>query len=169
MRHPVSAIVAVFLLAAPPVSSQTPDSARISPQRIIGIFDAQSGVPLEGVQVRDAFSGTFALTSSTGTAQLGFLTVRGAAYLVGLRKLGYQPRQIVLNAEDTTSVTEVMERFVELAPIVTTERYRIDRDAGLWAGFEQRCQSTSVTCFRGEDLAKMPSANIADFSCMRPV
>jgi hypothetical protein len=57
----------------------------------------------------------------------------------------------------------VLEPVAMLAPVVTTERYRIDRDAGAWEGFEQRCQSKSVTCIRNEDLEKRPTSNLADF------
>ncbi|MDB4916910.1 MAG: hypothetical protein JWM95_4554 [Gemmatimonadetes bacterium] len=157
-----------MLVAVPRMSSQIPDTARVTSRRIIGVFDAQSAAPLEGVQVRNMFSGTFALTSSTGTAHLGLLAASGTASIIELRKLGYQPKHLFIGSEDTTSVTEVLERLVELAPIVTTERYRVDRDAGLWAGFEQRCQSGSATCFRAEDLAKRPSVNLADFLVHAP-
>jgi hypothetical protein len=142
--------------------SQITDSTRVA-SRIIGVFDARSGLPLGGVQVRDVFSGTVAATSATGNARLNFLTFRGGAAVVELAKLGYQAKQIIVSRDDTVSVTETMEPYVELAPVVTTEKYRLDRDAGRWAGFEQRCQTTSVTCFRDSDLQKNPAANLADF------
>jgi hypothetical protein len=142
--------------------SQTPDSTRVS-RRIIGIFDARTGTPLRGVQVRDVFSGAAVATTATGTAPLSFLTFRGSAAVVELAKLGYQAKQIIVTRADTASITEVMEPYVELAPVVTTEKYRIDRDAGKWEGFEQRCQTTSVTCIRNSDLEKSPAANLADF------
>jgi hypothetical protein len=119
--------------------------------------------PLPGVQVRDAFSGPYVVTSATGTARLGFLTFRGAGAVVELRKLGYEAKQLVVSSADTASITEVLDPVVALAPVVTIEKYRIDRDAGRRDGFEQRCQSKSVTCIRNEDLEKRPSANLADF------
>jgi hypothetical protein len=155
---------AIALVAActSPMMSQAPDSTRGS-TRLIGVFDIRTGAPLPGVQVRDVFSGATAVTTATGTARLTFLTFRGDASVVELMKLGYQAKRIVVVRTDTTSITEVMEPFVELAPVVTTEKYRIDRDAGRWDGFEHRCQSTSVTCIRTTDLEKNPSANLADF------
>jgi len=145
------------------VQSQTPDSARRPTMRIIGVFDSRNGEPLPGVQVRDVFSGTFAMTTATGTARLTFLTFRGDAAFIELRKLGFEAKQIIVSRGDTASLTEVLEPVAMLAPVVTTERYRIDRDAGAWAGFEQRCQSKSVTCIRNEDLEKRPTSNLADF------
>jgi len=145
------------------VFSQATDSTRQAPARIIGVFDARSGQPLQGVQVRDAFSGSYVMTTATGTARLDFLTFRGAAAVVELRKLGYEAKQVMVSRADTASITEVLEPAVTLAPVVTTEKYRVDRDGGRWEGFEQRCQSRSVTCFRTDDLERRPTANLADF------
>jgi hypothetical protein len=164
MRSLTIALIAAW---SPVMMSQTPDSARGS-GRIIGVFDARTGAPLPGVQVRDAFSGTVVATTATGTASLSFLTFRGGAAFVQLAKLGYQAKQIIVARADTESITEVMEPYVELAPVVTTERYRIDRDPGKWAGFEQRCGTTSVTCIRNADLEKNPSGNLADFLIHAP-
>lgn len=145
------------------VAAQTADSARQSSARIIGIFDARTGESLRGVQVRDAFEGSYVMSSATGTARLDFLTFRGGAAFVELRKLGYEAKQVIVSRADTASITEVLEPAVTLAPVVTTEKYRIDRDVGRWDGFEQRCQSRSVTCIRNEDLERRPAANLADF------
>ena len=144
------------------MSGQTPDAARKAAPRIIGIFDSRTGEPLVGVQVRDSSTGTYAVTTATGTAALNFVTFRGAAAVVELRKLGYQPKDIVVRLADTTAITETLEPVVTLAPVVTTAQYRLDRDVGRWEGLDQRCQSKSVTCFRIADLEKRPSANLAD-------
>src|SRR6185437_9856471 len=49
------------------------------------------------------------------------------------------------------------EPVATLAPVVTTETYRLDRDEGHWAGFERRCQRATVTCFRDSDLVAQTS------------
>jgi hypothetical protein len=157
--HCALAIAAAALAAA----AQTPDSARKPALRIIGVFSSRTGEPVPGVQVRDAFSGSYVVTTATGTARLNFLTFRGAAAVVELRKVGYEAKQLILSRADTTAITELLEPAVTLAPVITTEKYRIDLDAGKWDGFETRCHSKSVTCFRNEDLEKQPVANLADF------
>lgn len=162
-RVHVRATIATLVICAARATGQTPDSARVTTPRLIGIFDARTGAPLAGVQVRDAFSGTYAVTTATGTAGLSFLTYRGTAAFVELRQLGYQAKQLLVTQGDTTSITEVMEPFTELAPVITSATYRLDLDAGQCAGFEQRCQSKSVTCIRHEELEKRPAANLADF------
>jgi len=153
--------IAILAALAAPLRSQSDSASRRLP-RIIGVFESRSGQPVEGVQVRDLFSGDYALTTSTGTAALSFLSFRGAAAMIELRKLGYQAKQILVSRADTAPITEVLGPVVELAPMVTTEKFRIQLDAGQWSGFEQRCQSISVTCIRDDDLAKKPSANLAD-------
>jgi hypothetical protein len=162
VRRALAAMVAGAALV-PPLAAQMPDSARKPAARIIGVYDSRTGTPLPGVQVRDAFSGTYALTSATGTVSLTFLTIRGAAALIELRKLGYQPKQLVISGADSTPITELLDPVVMLGAVVTTAKYQIDRDAGTWAGFEQRCQSNSATCIRAADLNARPSANLADF------
>jgi hypothetical protein len=160
----MTAAVAVAIALATPFGGRaTAQDSTHAASRLIGIFDVRTGNPLGGVLVVDALSGTYAVTTATGTARLDFLTFRGTATFVELRKLGYQPKEVLVSRTDTVSITEVMEPFVELAPVVSTERYRIDRDPGLWSGFETRCQSKSVTCIRNDQIEKRPSANLADF------
>jgi TonB-dependent receptor-like protein len=169
----VARAIALIAVCARPMIGQTPDSARVQSERVqsarlIGVFDARTGAPLSGVRVLDTFSGTSAVTTNTGTVRLSFLTFRGGAAVVELGKLGYQAKRIIVGRSDTTSITEIMEPFVELAPIVATEKYSIDRDAGRWDGFERRCQSRLVTCIRNDALEKRPAANLADFLVHAP-
>jgi hypothetical protein len=158
----------LVIVGATAADGQVADSARVPAGRIIGVFDAEAGTPLEGVRIVDAFSGSYVVTTQTGTARLDFLTFRGAAAFVELRKLGYEPKQIVVSRADTVAITETMQRLTILPQVTTTAKYRIDRDPGRWEGFEDRCRSGSVTCIRSEDLEQKPAANIADFLVHAP-
>jgi hypothetical protein len=131
--------------------------------RLLGVFDQATGEPVIGVQVRDEFSGAYALTTVTGTVRLTFLSFRGNAAVVRLMKIGYEPKTVLLAQGDTAALTEVLQRVPMLAPVVTTERYRLDRDEGRWDGFARRCEQRTITCFTDSTLAAKPSSNMADF------
>jgi hypothetical protein len=158
------AVAFATLAAAWPAGRAISQSAPPAPPaRLLGVFDQNTGEPVIGVQVRDEFSGTYALTTATGTVRLSFLSFRGNAAAVRLTKIGYEPKTVLLAQADTAPLTEVLERVPMLAPMVTTERYRLDRDEGRWDGFSRRCEQRTVTCFTESTLAAKPSSNMADF------
>jgi hypothetical protein len=159
--------VALFAALATSVHAQSRDTTK-APPRMIGVYDAKTGEPLTGVQVRDGFSGDYAMTTTTGTAVLTFVTFRGAAGLIELKKLGYEPKRIYLDRDDDTPITELLNPVQTLAPVITNEKYRIDRDAGLRDGFDVRCAAKNVTCVRDSTLASHPLLNIADFLIRAP-
>lgn len=150
------------------VTAQKRDSSGTAHVRIIGIFDGKTGDPVAGVQVRDSFSGDFALSTITGTVALSFVTFRGDAAVVELRKLGYAPMQLFLTRGDEAPLTEIMEPVPMLAPVLTTEKYRLDRDAGLREGFDVRCAAKNITCVRDSTLLAHPLVNMADLLLTAP-
>jgi hypothetical protein len=156
----IMAAATIFTSTVSIASAQTTDAARAARSRIIGVFDGRSGEPLAGVQVRDIFTGTATTTTATGTASLGFVTFHGEAGLIDLRKIGYEVSRVVVSRNDT-ALTEIMEPIVELEPVVSNERYRIDLDPGTWSTFEQRCQSKSVTCIRDHELEQRQTSSMA--------
>ena len=141
-------------------AAQASQPSHASP--LLGVFDSATGQPISGVQVRDEFSGAYAMTTVTGTVRLTYLSFRGSAAFVRLMKLGYEPKSVIVAAGDTTPITEVLNRVATLGPVVTTERYRIDRDDGQWSGFARRCSQRTVTCFHDSTLASKPLSNMAD-------
>jgi hypothetical protein len=163
----VAGIFAVAL-AGSAYAQVTDSTHRGSSTRLLGVFDAQTGAPLPGVQVRDGFTGAYALTSETGTVRLGFLSYRGTAAVVQLMKIGFQPKTIVIDRADTASITEVLNQVPTLDPVITTAHFNIGRDPGRWDGFARRCEVRQVTCFREADFAGHPSDNIADLLLKAP-
>jgi hypothetical protein len=78
--------------------------------RVLGIYDAASGDPLEGVSVVDTASKTKALTTATGTVTLVFLPE--GTNTVRLAKPGYVDRtfDLSISARDTMPITLLLDR-----------------------------------------------------------
>lgn len=78
--------------------------------RLLGVFDAESGAPLEGVEVMDVRTGARMNTSDTGTAHLAFLPDGGGT--VRLSRPGYQPIElpVKISPTDTIPITLIMSR-----------------------------------------------------------
>jgi hypothetical protein len=155
--------VLLLALAIPPApaDAQTPapdaQGADVIPRyryRVLGLFDKQTGGPIEGADVIDVLSGNSVKTTSTGTASLLFMPDGGG--LVRIRKLGYEMQTIMLpiSPTDTIPVTMVLERATELPAVVTTataERYLSPQ----LRGFEDRRLNHNTGYFISEaDLRK---------------
>jgi hypothetical protein len=127
------------------------------PSRLIGVYDASTGEPVVGVNIRDSVSGSSVQTSNTGSALLSFVEFIGPFAWIEARKIGYQPVHIRLNARDTTAITLLIERAVALPAVVATAPYRLDTDPGNRDGFERRCAVRNVSCVRGDVISAYPA------------
>jgi hypothetical protein len=132
-------LCAAFASAATRADGQAPSAPTAASRgRVLGVFSAQTGDPIEGAQVIDMVSRTSALTTGTGTVSLAFLADTGS--LVRVQKLGYQPATLVVSTarEDTLPVTVMLRAAPPALPAVVTRapatRYR---SPGLQA-FEER-------------------------------
>jgi len=88
--------------------------------RVLGVFDADTGDPLEGADVSDAATGIVSRTTKTGTVALILRDTSGT--LVGSKKVGYQPitQTVSTGLTDTVPVTVLMLKSgFALAPIIT--------------------------------------------------
>ena len=113
------------LWAAPAFSFAQSDTAPRRPfiGRILGVFDALSGEPIDGVEVFDMLSKSSALTTTTGTVALSFVDSGGS--IIRLRKLGYEAQLLtVSNRADDVPITAVLRRSGVVLPTVTTKAAR---------------------------------------------
>jgi hypothetical protein len=154
LRLPRTFVLAMMCLAATGIATaQTPEPPRtaVTPpyrNRILGVFDGESGEPIEGAQVIDAFSHVSALTTATGTVSLIFLP--GGGSMVQIKKVGYQPMTLVVEIApaDTIPLTVVLNRTasapgggVQTLPAVVTKDSATHYISPGLTGFEERRRS----------------------------
>jgi len=132
MRPPsinVSVVVGALVMVAP-LQAQNPTlpplrdpvaSVERFPIRVIGVFDESSGQPIPSVEISETATGTSVMTSTTGSANLGFIVPKGGE--IRLRKIGFeeQTMTISMTPADTLPITIVMKRVAELPAVVTKD------------------------------------------------
>jgi hypothetical protein len=110
-----AAVLLPIFLVAPSVSAQQRDTTMVRTRvRVLGVFDRQTGEPIEGVEVRDYSNGFMALTTRTGTVALLLTDTLGT--LVNIKKIGFVPQTIMLGTalKDTVPLTIDMLRTGQL-------------------------------------------------------
>ena len=143
--------------------------------RILGVYDARTGDPVEGADIIDVLSGNSMKTTSTGTVTLLFLPDGGG--LVRIRKLGYgvQTQMVSISPADTLPLTLMIEKVTELAGVTVVDSAPHYRSPGL-RGFEERRLHAATGSYiteaqmRKEDgrpigmalLAHIPTLNIME-------
>ena len=129
-RPRLAALVAVACLILPTaISAQKAKPKSDSTQmvhtrmRVLGVFDRQTGEPIEGVEVRDYNSGLSSITTRTGTVALLLEDTLGT--LVNIKKVGYTPQTLMVGTgmTDTIPLTIDMLRAGQLlaTTIVTAD------------------------------------------------
>jgi hypothetical protein len=139
----VARVVAVALLSATSAMAQTP--------RLIGVYSAASGEPIEGVEVLDMESKTSALTTKTGTVSLSFLP--NGTSLLRMRKLGYESftTVVTISPSDTLPVTVLLKPTVQTLPTVVSKDSAPKHLSPGLRDFEERRRSGIHGSFVGED------------------
>jgi hypothetical protein len=109
-----AAIPTAFAQAPAAPAPRTP-AVPLHRLRVLGVFDAESGAPVEGAEVADALNRVSALTTSTGTVSLIFLPEGGN--MVQVKKVGYQPTMLAveIGPPDTLPITVVLNRVAPAA------------------------------------------------------
>jgi hypothetical protein len=100
--------------------AQTPTPVRPRDARIVGVFDEGTGKPIEGAQVRDLATGTWASTTATGTVDLFFSDT--TLVLIRIAQIGYQPITLPVDnsRRGALPLTVTLTPIPTLDPVVTT-------------------------------------------------
>ena len=88
--------------------------------RLIGVYDEETGEPLESVDVTDFFSGITSRTTKTGTTAL--ILSGTSSTFIRIKKVGYQPITLPIRNRlaDTTPITATLIRAGHVLPAVIT-------------------------------------------------
>lgn len=88
--------------------------------RLLGVYDGQTGSPIEGAEVVDRMQKMTAKTTATGTVTLVFLPDGGS--LVHVQKIGYQPKDmfVAISPADTVPVMVLLEPVATVLPTMVT-------------------------------------------------
>lgn len=167
LRVAVAAISCAFvacLIATPRTLAAQSDTGRVETLRLIGILDNKSGDWIDRATVRDTL-GNETYTTRFGVATLNVLTPIAGYYLLEIRKEGYAPRRVRMRADTAFQIMFALDRnplgnATQLPAVVTTERQRLQDDAGERRGFFDRCQMKTVQCVGRVDLDKEPTGSL---------
>lgn len=92
------------LEAPPPIS---PTAFR---NRLLGVFDIETGEAIAAMRITDVTSGTYAMTTSTGTVSLAFLPEGTSTIQLRHTAYGDTTMQVTISAKDTLPLTLVLAR-----------------------------------------------------------
>ena len=125
MRFATSSSIAIACVAfASALASAQTSAASASLQyrgRLLGVYNAQTGDPIEGAEVVDLFSKTKALTTATGTVTLSFLPEGGS--MIRVSKIGFSPETNVvpITPADTAPFMILLRPLAQTLPAVVTK------------------------------------------------
>ena len=127
-----------FAAAAQDVSGSVPAAMRYR-YRLLGVYDRDTGDPIEVVEVSDVLSGTKTMTNKSGVISLFFLPEGGG--IVRLRKLGYelQTLPVSISPSDTLPVTVVLARAQQLPTVIVKDS--LSPISANLRGFEERAKA----------------------------
>ena len=131
--------------------------------KLLGISDRNTGEWIERAIVRDTL-GHELLSSKSGLVALNALTPVLGAYLLEVRKPGYQTQRVRIPenaAEFMIALEPDAVGATKLPAVVTEARVSLESDPGLADGFFRRCEA-GVKCVGRRDLDLHPTAGVPD-------
>jgi hypothetical protein len=131
--------------------------------KLLGIYDRSTGQWIERAVVRDTL-GHELLSSKSGLVALNALAPVLGAYLLEVRKPGYQTLRVRIQenaAEFMIALEPDTVTAATLPAVVTEARMSLEADPGLADGFFRRCEA-GVKCVGRRDLDLHPTAGLPD-------
>ncbi|MDB4877898.1 MAG: hypothetical protein JWM41_4344 [Gemmatimonadetes bacterium] len=159
-------LIPVLALAveALPLRAQTP-GAPAAPSyrhRLLGVFNAQTGDPVEGAEVVDVMQRVSALTTKTGTVTLVFLPEGGS--LLKIQKIGFEPTSLVvaISPADTLPVTIMLNPAAQVLPTMVTKDSAPHYISPGLRAFEERRKTGMGHFIAGDELRKNDNSTMTN-------
>jgi hypothetical protein len=168
MRLASMTIMLVLIAGTAVAQTHAAGTATVRP-RILGVFDENTGEPVEGARVTDVLSGTFATTTNTGTVSLNFLPDSGS--LVRVQKIGYQTQTMLVAVirGDSAPITLVLKHITELPGVVTRADSARQFLSPALRGFEERRAAHAGGYFIDEaELRKLDNSTVGEVARRLP-
>ena len=158
----------VTVLAATLATAQ--DSAKVTPRsvgRILGVFDTESGLPLEGADVVDRIGGGVARTQRAGLVGMAAFRSQNDSAVVTVRKIGYADTTILVmvGAADTVP-TQIFLRHVTALDSVIVNATEVEHLPLHLRDFEDRvrdAKETGAKTIGPGDMRKNDGRRLYDF------
>jgi hypothetical protein len=152
----------LLLTASLAAAQQTGTSVASYRARVVGVFDFNTGAPIEGAEVVDMMSGTVAVTTRTGTVSLAFLPDGGST--IRIRKVGYAPisQFVAISPADTVPLTLMMTPTTTMLPAVVTSDSAPRYVSPALRGFEERRKAGIGHFIPEAELRKSDSRQMED-------
>jgi hypothetical protein len=130
--------------------------------RILGVFDTQTGEPIEGARVLDVQNRVTALTTQTGTVSLVFLPE--GLNLVRVDKIGYKAEAfpVQISESDTVPLTILLTPTTNTLPAVITKDSTPHYVSPGLKGFEERRAGGLGHFVPETELRKHDTQNMSD-------
>jgi hypothetical protein len=127
---------------------------------LLGVFNAQTGDPIEGAEVLDVLNKTKALTTATGTVTLSFLPDGGA--MVRVQKIGFTPytNVVAISESDTLPVTVMLTPVAQTLPTVVTKDTAAPLASPGLREFDERRKQGAGHFITAEELRKNETKNM---------
>ena len=134
--------------------------------KLLGVFDAATGEWIHGATVRDTL-GNQVVTSAIGIAALNVLSPLLHEYMLEIRKEGYAPAHVRLQADSANEYLVALEPNplggAVLPTVVVTAERRLITDAGQREGFVYRCDTGLLSCVGRTTLDKHKTGYLDDY------
>jgi hypothetical protein len=125
------------------------DTTRVTPRvvgRILGVFDTQSALPLEGADVIDRIGGSTLRTQRSGLVGLAAFTSQHDSSVVTVRKIGYADTTVLVmtGATDTVPVQIFLRHVTALDSMIVTAK-EVEHAPLYLKDFEERMLESKIT------------------------